>query len=50
VPYEGWDPRDIVPFSSNAPALGVPEPGTFVLLTSGALGLLACAWRKRGGR
>ena len=25
----------------------VPEPGTLVLLISGGLGLLACAWRKR---
>jgi len=32
----------------GAPAAGaVPEPGTLVLLVTGLLGLLACAWRKR---
>ena len=41
------EPPDYVGRGDSVQFLGVPEPGTLVLLASGLMGLLCYAWRKR---
>jgi len=49
--YEGWEPwHHAFQPPSNDAGVGVPEPGSLVLLIGGGLCLLGWAWRRRHRR